>query len=63
MLPDRNATRSSATTPRTRAGTMRWWILGWLLGGGIINYLDRANLALAAPEMIKELGLPPPASD
>jgi len=36
---------------------MRWWILGWLLGGGIINYLDRANLALAAPQMIKELGL------
>jgi len=36
---------------------MRWWILGWLLGGGIINYLDRANLALAAPQIIKELGL------
>lgn len=36
---------------------MRWWILGWLLLGGIVNYFDRSNLSLAAPKMIQELGL------
>jgi len=59
MVADRSQTSPPipASAPGARVGTMRWWILGWLLGGGIINYLDRANLALAAPEMIKELGL------
>ncbi|GAA2760387.1 MFS transporter [Actinopolymorpha rutila] len=36
---------------------MRWWVLGWLLAGGIINYFDRANLSLATPQMMKELDL------
>ncbi len=36
---------------------MRWWILGWLLIGGIVNYFDRSNLSLAAPKMIQELDL------
>ncbi|MGE6718006.1 MFS transporter [Peribacillus frigoritolerans] len=35
----------------------RWTVVIWLLIGGIINYLDRANLSIAAPEMMKELGL------
>jgi sugar phosphate permease len=38
-------------------GNFRWTIIVWLLLGGIINYLDRANLSIAAPEMIKELHL------
>ena len=35
----------------------RWTVVIWLLIGGIINYLDRANLSIAAPEMMKDLGL------
>jgi len=35
----------------------RWTVVIWLLIGGIINYLDRANLSIAAPEMMRELGL------
>jgi sugar phosphate permease len=35
----------------------RWSVVIWLLIGGIINYLDRTNLSIAAPEMIKELKL------
>ena len=35
----------------------RWTVLIWLVAGGIINYIDRASLSIAAPEMIRELGL------
>lgn len=35
----------------------RWSVVIWLLIGGIINYLDRTNLSIAAPAMIKDLHL------
>jgi sugar phosphate permease len=35
----------------------RWHVVIWLLIGGIINYMDRASLSIAAPGMIQELGL------
>ncbi|WMY11550.1 MFS transporter [Paraburkholderia phenoliruptrix] len=35
----------------------RWHVLIWLLIGGIINYMDRASLSIAAPGMIQDLGL------
>jgi sugar phosphate permease len=38
-------------------GGIRWSVLIFLLLGGIINYLDRANLSIAAPQMIKDLHL------
>ncbi|MDQ6598858.1 MFS transporter [Bacillus salipaludis] len=38
-------------------GNYRWTVVIWLLIGGVINYLDRTNLSIAAPEMIKELHL------
>jgi len=38
-------------------GNVRWKISIWLLIGGIINYLDRSNLSIAAPAMMKELHL------
>jgi len=42
----------------TGAGmNFRWTVLIWLVAGGIINYIDRASLSIAAPEMIRELGL------
>lgn len=45
---------ASATAPATRT---RYRVLMWLLIGGMINYFDRANLSIAAPEMIRDLGL------
>lgn len=48
------ATMQDVAPPK---GNMRWSVAFWLLVGGIINYLDRANLSIAAPEMIKELNL------
>lgn len=36
---------------------LRYWILGWLLLAGILNYMDRSSVSIAAPHMIAELGL------
>lgn len=47
----------SATAARPARIGYRWHVLFWLLVGGIINYLDRASLSIAAPGMIQELGL------
>lgn len=38
-------------------GNVRWKVISLLLIVGIINYLDRTNLSIAAPEMMKELNL------
>jgi hypothetical protein len=47
-------------TPGSTAGmarmNFRWQVIIWLLAGGIINYIDRASLSIAAPEMIRDLG-------
>ena len=36
---------------------LRWWIIALLMLGGTINYLTRSTLALAAPTLIKDLGI------
>lgn len=36
---------------------LRYLILGWLLLAGILNYMDRTSVSIAAPHMIEELGL------
>jgi MFS family permease len=36
---------------------LRWWILGWALIAGVVNYMDRSAISIAAPEMISHLGL------
>ncbi len=46
-----------ATTASSAGMNFRWTVLIWLVAGGIINYIDRASLSIAAPEMIRELGL------
>ncbi|MEX3920461.1 MFS transporter [Paraburkholderia sp. BR10872] len=51
------ASTTQSTAAATTAANFRWRVLIWLLFGGIINYLDRANLAIAAPGMIHDLGL------
>ena len=40
-------------------GTVRWAVVGLLFLGGMINYLDRAALSVAAPLLSKELSLSP----
>lgn len=50
-------TNASTGVPAKTVGKVRWRVVLWLLLGGIINYLDRANLSIAAPEMMKELHL------
>lgn len=47
----------SPTASQTTRMSYRWHVLIWLMVGGIINYLDRASLSIAAPGMIQELGL------
>ena len=41
----------------SKIGKKRWGVVVILLLGGIINYLDRAALSIAAPDMMKELNL------
>jgi MFS family permease len=36
---------------------LRWWILGWALVAGIVNYMDRSAISIAAPELIKQFSL------
>src|ERR1700733_5893712 len=40
-------------------GTVRWAVVGLLFLGGMINYLDRAALSIAAPFITRELNLSP----
>lgn len=54
MTPGTNA---GPRPPSRGPGRFRWTIIAWLITGGIINYLDRAVLSIAAPSMIADLGL------
>ena len=36
---------------------LRWWIIGLLMLGSIINYLTRSTLAVAAPTLMKDLDI------
>src|SRR6185312_13144782 len=38
---------------------LRWWIIGLLMLGSIVNYLTRSSLAVAAPTLMKNLGITP----
>jgi sugar phosphate permease len=55
-MSDNPAAQGAGASATTRL-QFRWTVLVWLLIGGVINYLDRANLAIAAPGMIQDLGL------
>ena len=46
-------TRGATSPPRPR-GRLRWAIVGMCFLGVSINYLDRANLSIAMPEITKE---------
>lgn len=36
---------------------LRWWMIGLVMLGAIINYLTRSSLAVAAPTVLKELDI------
>jgi ACS family hexuronate transporter-like MFS transporter len=36
---------------------LRWWMIGLLMLGSIVNYLTRSTLAVAAPTLTKTLGI------
>ena len=37
--------------------TLRWWIIGLVMLGAIVNYLTRSTLGVAAPTVLKDLGI------
>ena len=39
--------------PRIRG--LRWWIIGLLMAGSMLNYLTRSTLAVAAPTLLQDL--------
>jgi ACS family hexuronate transporter-like MFS transporter len=41
----------------TKLRGLRWWIMGLLMLGSVINYLTRATLAVAAPTLLKDLSI------
>src|SRR5215212_10129860 len=41
----------------TKLRGLRWWMIGLLMLGSIINYLTRATLAVAAPTVLKDLDI------
>jgi MFS transporter, ACS family, hexuronate transporter len=41
----------------TRLWGLRWWMMGLLMLGSIVNYLTRSTLAVAAPTVLKELAI------
>src|SRR3954462_9619059 len=63
---DLNTERQGASTTSTGApadrlsrpsGKLRWAVVGMCFLGVSINYLDRANLSIALPDITKEFGL------
>ena len=41
----------------TKLWGLRWWMMGLLMVGSVINYLTRATLAVAAPSVLKDLDI------
>ena len=41
----------------TKLWGLRWWMMGLLMLGSVINYLTRATLAVAAPRVLTELDI------
>jgi ACS family hexuronate transporter-like MFS transporter len=40
-----------------RSHTLRWWMIGLVMLGTILNYLTRSTLGVAAPIMLPDLGI------
>lgn len=42
---------------KARRGNLRWMVVGMCFLGTSINYLDRANISIAMPDIVKEFGI------
>lgn len=42
---------------KSARGGLRWWMLGWALAGGVLNYMDRSAVSIAAPALMADFGL------
>jgi ACS family hexuronate transporter-like MFS transporter len=52
------ATGSARASAAVKAGRrLRWWIIGLIMAGTVLNYLTRSSLSVAAPTLTKELSL------
>ena len=47
----------SCARPGRQVRNMRWWIVGVLFCGSLVNYLDRVALSIVAPQIRTEFGL------
>ena len=50
------------TETRTGSGQIpgvRWWMIGLVMLGGILNYLTRNTLGVAAPTLLQDLHISP----
>jgi len=58
-MPASHASESRLAPAATKRpiAHLRWWILGWALAAGILNYMDRVAVSIAAPGMMAEFGL------
>src|SRR5438093_8364238 len=59
-MSDQRATTKSQPLALTGAATfkirgLRWWMMGLIMLGSILNYLTRSTLAVAAPTVLKDL--------
>ena len=52
-----NAMTGRQQSDRKKIKNLRYWVLLWLLAAGVLNYMDRTSVSIAAPYMIEELGL------
>ena len=58
QLTDGNlASHGPPGTPVRRRLPVRWWIVGMLFVGSVVNYLDRITLSIVAPMIRDEFGL------
>jgi ACS family hexuronate transporter-like MFS transporter len=46
---------TSVTTPGFKVKGLRWWMMGLIMLGSILNYLTRSTLAVAAPTVLQDL--------
>lgn len=57
MSRDSALRKDSTTTTGGRTGHGRWGIVGVLGAGMFVNYIDRINLSIAAPDMMRDFGM------
>jgi ACS family hexuronate transporter-like MFS transporter len=51
----RVAERARPRTDAVKIRGLRWWMIGLLMLGSILNYLTRSTLAVAAPTLLQDL--------